>query len=83
MESAAASHESMYGEVRCYWANRDGRLTVNLTVPFGCSGTLYLPSKYFDALTESGVKPRDMLPCTVVGNEAGFELCGGEYSFTA
>lgn len=83
MESAAASHESMYGEVRCYWANRDGRLTVNLTVPFGCSGTLYLPSKYFDALTESGVKARDMLPCTVVGNEAGFELCGGEYSFTA
>ena len=83
MESAVASHESMYGEVKCYWSNRDGRLTVNITVPFGCSGTLFLPAKYADLLSESGKPARDFIPCTVDGTEARLELCSGEYSFTA
>lgn len=54
MESATASHESMFGEVSCYWANRDGKLSIHVKIPFGCHATLYLPKNYMATLKEDG-----------------------------
>ena len=79
MESACASHDSMYGEVACFWANRDGKLSVNIKVPFGCHATLYLPKHYMNTLKE-GVKPAYLLG-KFGENEKEFfvELESGEY----
>ena len=79
MESASASHESMYGEVACYWANRDGKVSLNIKVPFGCHATLYLPKKYMNTLTENG-KPAYLLGAfTENDKEFSVDLVSGEY----
>ena len=82
MESASASHDSMYGEVACYWANRGGRLSLNLKVPFGCHATLYLPKKHMNALKE-GDKPAYLLGKFGESDKEFFvELSSGEYQLT-
>ncbi len=43
MKSAKASHESMYGKVACSWEISESGADITVTVPFGCSGNLYLP----------------------------------------
>ena len=82
MESASASHDSMYGEVACYWANRGGKLSLNLKIPFGCHATLYLPKKYMNTL-KMGDKPAYLLG-KFGKNEKEFfvELLSGEYGLS-
>ncbi len=83
MESALAKHESMYGNVQCHWTNKDGVLTLELEVPFGCHATLYLPKHYKETLNENGA------PIATVGtvgeNDKEFfvELVSGKYVLTA
>ena len=83
MESASAEHESMYGTVRCYWANRDGMLTVNISVPFGCRATLYLPKHYARTLCSDGVPAEKQFGFLETEKEYSIELESGEYSLSA
>ena len=87
LESATAVHESMYGEVKCYWSERDGKTTVNLKVPFGCSATLYLTENYKDTLCEGEKKVCDLyetgVNVTGRGNEFYVNIPSGEYTFEA
>ncbi len=79
MESASSSHDSMYGEVACYWANRDGKVSINIKIPFGCHATLYLPKKYMGTLKENG-KPAYLLgEFTENDKEFSVDLVSGEY----
>ncbi len=55
MKYAKASHESMHGEVACAWENGDGKLSLSVSIPFGCEGVVYLADEYAKALTEKGV----------------------------
>ena len=83
MESASAEHESMYGTVRCYWANRDGMLTVNISVPFGCRATLYLPKRYARTLCSDGVPAEKQFGFLETEKEYSIKLESGEYSLSA
>jgi alpha-L-rhamnosidase len=83
MESATAAHESMYGEVRCDWSNREGRVSIHVKVPFGCHATLYLPKKYLDILKENETSIAAVGAITESDKEFGVELISGEYTFTA
>ena len=85
LESAMSTHESMYGEVKCYFAKRDGKTTINLKVPFGCTATLYLPTTLATTLREDG-KPICELYSNGVrtgaaGRESYIYLLGGEFEF--
>ena len=84
-ESAMSVHESMFGEVKCYFAVRDGKLTLNLKVPFGCRATLYVPEDVAGRLKENGSPLAEEFDCGVK-NSAGrremyFDLPSGEFSF--
>ncbi len=81
MESAIASHESMYGEVLCDWAKKEGKLTISIKIPFGCHATLYLPTNYAETLTENGTPISEIGTVTVTEKECAIELISGEYSF--
>ncbi|MBQ0009490.1 MAG: family 78 glycoside hydrolase catalytic domain [Ruminococcus sp.] len=83
MESASASHDSPLGKVACHWQNKDGKLTLSVTVPFGGTGSLYLPAHYADTLTEDGKKATDFLASSVSEKEVSFILPSGEYHFIA
>ena len=43
MKYAKASHESMYGTVACSWEISENSAKTVITIPFGCTGNLYLP----------------------------------------
>jgi alpha-L-rhamnosidase len=83
MESATASHESMYGEVRCDWSNREGAVSIHIKVPFGCRATLYLPKKYKDILKENEVSASEVGVASETEKEFALELVSGEYTLTA
>ena len=83
MESASATHESMYGEVACHWSNKDGQVSIQIKVPFGCHATLYLPKKYMDILNENGISAFEIGKYTENEKEFGIDLVSGEYVFTA
>ena len=85
LESAMSEHESMYGEVKCFFAKRDGKTSINIKVPFGCTATLYLPESYVETLCESGKKVAESYSFGVKKGACGAEmyisLVSGEYNF--
>ena len=83
MESATAAHESMYGEVRCDWSNREGQVSIHVKVPFGCHATLYLPKKYLNVLKENETPVSAIGAIVESDKEFGVELISGEYTFMA
>ena len=83
MESATASHESMYGEVCCDWTNREGAVSIHIKVPFGCRATLYLPKKYMDVLKENEASVAEIGNVSETEKEFALELVSGEYTLIA
>ncbi|MBQ0125403.1 MAG: hypothetical protein KBS59_03660, partial [Clostridiales bacterium] len=84
LESAKAMHDSMYGKLGCYFSKRNGKTLVNITVPFGCTATLYLPQSYSETLKENGTSVAELY--SVGGNKNGeffVNVPSGEYSFEA
>ncbi len=74
--SASSRHASMYGSVACAWSMTNGALTLDLQIPTGCTGTLYLPQKMLETLNENG-RP-------LCGDGAScVELTSGNYHLTA
>ncbi len=78
-------HESMYGEVKCYFSKRDGQTSVNIKAPFGCSATLHLPKTLVGVLKEDGRAIEEIYSNGFAdgdgGNEFFIELPCGEYNF--
>lgn len=81
LESAMSTHESMYGEVKCYFSVRDGKTNINLKVPFGCRATLYIPSSLASTLCDENTPINEIYPLSVTSGEAKIELSSGEYNF--
>ncbi|MBQ9510392.1 MAG: family 78 glycoside hydrolase catalytic domain [Clostridia bacterium] len=79
MESADASHESMLGKVSCSWKNTGSETTLDITVPFGGTATLYLPQRYADKVKAGKNKIYGRLD----GKEYVIELENGTYSLSA
>lgn len=77
LEYASAEHESMYGTVRCSWKNSGGRQSVELSVPVGCSATLFLPARYAGQLSEEN--GGFGLDSSETGGEYRVSLPSGEY----
>ena len=80
-----SEHESMYGEIKCFFAKRDGKLSINVKVPFGCSATLYLPEEYLDTLFDGDAKVTEKYSFGVQSGAGGKEMYvifpSGEYGF--
>ena len=76
---ACASHESMLGAVVCDWKKEGKKVTVELEVPFGAHGTLYMPERFAGKLTLGG----ELLPCTVENGKAVYKFVSGKYTVEA
>jgi alpha-L-rhamnosidase len=79
LTSAKASHESMLGTVLCDWAKDGESIRVNIEVPFGAHGTLYLPERFADKVTFGGEK----LSCKTEKGKAVLEFVSGKYEVIA
>ena len=79
LESAGASHESMLGKVLCNWKKTGEAITVNLEVPFGAHGTLYLPERFAGKVRVG----ETVLPSKIENGKAVFEFVSGKYTVEA
>ncbi|MBQ8403433.1 MAG: family 78 glycoside hydrolase catalytic domain [Clostridia bacterium] len=79
LTSAKASHESMLGTVLCDWAKDGESISVNIEVPFGAHGTLYLPER-FAGKAKCG---DTVLEAKVENGKAVYEFVAGKYTVNA
>lgn len=79
LEFAKATHESMYGTILCDWSNRDGKQSIAIDIPVGCTASLYLPACYEGLVSEDG-KP---VAGEIRGGEYVISIVSGSYRFSA
>jgi len=51
---AGAELHTVRGTVGSHWVRKDGQITWEITIPAGCTGTVYLPGKEFPVIVSSG-----------------------------
>jgi alpha-L-rhamnosidase len=79
---AKARYDSIRGRVVCDWQLRDGRLHMNVTIPFGAVATVYVPTSDVSSISEGG-RPISQVPdvkCLAPEPATGvFRVSGGNY----
>lgn len=83
LESAMARHDSMYGEISCYFKKHDGVTDINVTVPFGCTATLYLPEDIINCMKEDDKNVSGLYSTGKDEGETYVILPSGSYCFQA
>ncbi|MGB7760366.1 MAG: family 78 glycoside hydrolase catalytic domain [Bryobacteraceae bacterium] len=57
IESASASYQSVFGEIRSAWTHRAHRFALHVRIPAGSVGTLEIPASNPASVMESGRRP--------------------------
>ena len=86
IESAAASYQSVFGEIRSSWTHRAGGFTLHVTVPTGSMATVEIPATNPASVLESS-RPLDMAKGILEHHlSASAIVCvvtSGDYTFTS
>jgi alpha-L-rhamnosidase len=80
------SLETQRGTFRVEWKKKDGRLTLDISVPPNASATVFMPASAAGAVTEGGKPAARAEGVTFLRMEAGravFEIGSGNYGFEA
>jgi hypothetical protein len=86
IESASASYQSVFGEVRSAWTHQAHRFTLHVRIPAGSVATLEIPASNAASVMESGRRPDQ---ATGILNSRASEhgvICvvvSGDYTFTS
>ncbi len=56
LEWVKSKHQSPYGEIVSNWETKDGKLTMDITIPPNTTSSIYIPAKDSDSITESGIE---------------------------
>lgn len=73
-----------YGETGIFWEKKNGRYSMEITVPVGCHATVYVPATESQTILESGKKITDSEFIQNAGRENGyriFKVSSGKYLF--
>jgi len=79
-----AHHDSPYGRIVSHWQIQDGTLRMEVTIPANATGTVFVPTRQPDAVTESGRPADEATGVSPRGNEDGyavFQVGSGRYVF--
>jgi len=85
---ARATHNSPRGLVISNWRLRDGKLTLEITIPAGATATVHVPTKNPSTVREGGLpaaqsKGVHALRGATSATEAVYEVESGQYVFSA
>lgn len=78
-------NETPYGKAGIHWQKEDGKLSMNISVPVGCSATVYFPTTNAEQIKESGIPINQQENIQLVGmqnNVAVFKVSSGDYLFS-
>ncbi|MDP4227688.1 MAG: family 78 glycoside hydrolase catalytic domain, partial [Bacteroidota bacterium] len=84
LNSVDAYHNSMYGRIVSKWKRKNGKLTMNISIPVNTTATVYVPAKSDSRVTESGNPAGKAVGVTFLGMENGkavFRVKSGIYTF--
>ena len=73
-----ARYASVRGDIKVEWQRKDGRLSLNVSVPPGCRARIHVPTPNPKDVLESG---RPVTPTRTTSGLAVFEVGGGDYQF--
>jgi alpha-L-rhamnosidase len=75
-----ARYNSIRGPIVCQWARNDGRIDLNVSLPPGVTGKVYVPAASESAVSASGT---GVAFVKMDKTTAEFEIGSGTYQFTA
>jgi alpha-L-rhamnosidase len=84
LDHAAATYQSVKGEIRSSWKKTKGGLEYNVSVPANSVATIYIPSKDAGSIKEGGGRISRLKGCKFLRMEkqaAVYEIGSGDYRF--
>jgi hypothetical protein len=86
VEWAKGHYDAVPGRIGVDWKNRNGRLSLDVTIPPNTTATVHVPAKDAAKVTESG-EPADQADGVALlrmeKGRAVFEVGSGSYAFTS
>ena len=83
---ARGEYRSLYGQIECAWRKKDGRLTIDLTVPPNTTATVSVPTNDAAKVKEGGHPAAIAENVKCLGTEDGaacYFVPAGRYTFSA
>lgn len=77
-------NETAYGKAGIFWEKEDGQFSMDVTVPVGCSATVYVPLMNDKQVMENGKPVSESKEIELLKDENGFRLLkvgSGTYQF--
>jgi len=84
--SAKASYESIHGKIVSDWILKDGKFTLNVTIPANTTATVYVPAGNANSVTEGGLpaaKAEAVQLLRMHQGNAVFAIGSGHYQFVS
>lgn len=84
LEYAKASYQTMYGQVKSEWQQRNTSFSWNITVPGNTKAIVYIPAGSAQAVTDGGkdaATSEGVKFLRMEGDKAVFEIGSGDYVF--
>ncbi len=81
---ATYSNLTPYGTASITWKKESGKFIMNISVPAGCSATVYIPAGKVSDITENHKKIKRSKGISYLGMEEGYYICkivSGNYQF--
>jgi alpha-L-rhamnosidase len=79
-------NETSYGNAGIFWQKENDRFSMEVTVPVGCSATVFVPVKHEETILENGKKIVENADLKPLGEEDGYKkfmVKSGRYIFTS
>lgn len=84
LEWVECSYQSPFGKITSNWRKKDGKLTMDVTIPPNTTATVYVPAKDASEVTESGKiagKAEGVKFLRMENKAAVYEISSGHYEF--
>jgi alpha-L-rhamnosidase len=81
-----ASYDSVRGEITVAWEKTANVFSLHVTIPANTTGTVFVPTRDAESVTEGGVKAANAKGVTFLrmeGSSAVLQIASGSYSFNA
>ena len=81
-----AKHNSVYGMIETSWEFKDGKVTLNVTIPPNTTATIYVPTTDVTTVKESGKHISKSAVMNFIHSENGYAVYGigsGNYVFSS
>lgn len=84
LQHAAATYQSVKGEIRSAWKKGNGYLQYAVSIPANTTATVFIPARAIRSISENGKNIRQVAACKFLRTEgqwAVYEVGSGDYLF--